>query len=224
MTARLGIRKRDGFTLVELMVVIVIVVVLASLVFALSKRAIKSANSVKDMAAMRQVYQTLPMYAADNNGYFPGPLYTGVKAVYRPSSRGRLANYIAPYLGYENPSVDEFLPAMAYSWQKTAASRNANCAFIRRDVPIKGSEEETIRPFGHLPSGGEPKKMNAVMSQIDPVRSWVITDLDQQHPDVIENNPGWRNEIPEEMSHGVYRLAIYFDGHAGKLNVDNEPF
>lgn len=213
--------ESHGFTLVELMVSIVIVAVLASLAFALSKKGIRSANSVKDLATMRQIYQTIPLYAGDNNGFLPGPIYTGVKAVYRPAARGRLANYIAPYLGYDNPAEDEYLPAMGYSWQKTEVSRNTNCAFIRKDVPVRGSEDELIRPFGHLPSGGEPMKMNAVFSKVDLARTWMISDLDQKHPDI--GNPSWRSEIPEEMSHYTYRLAIYYDGHAGKLDEDNNP-
>ncbi|MEP4078363.1 type II secretion system protein [Haloferula sp.] len=221
MMNRITCRKKAGFTLVELMVSIVIVAVLAALAFALAKKGISRANSMKDMATMRQLYQTFPLYAADNNGFLPGPLYTGVKAVYRPSARGRLANYIAPYLGYDDPSVDEFLPAMGYSWQKTEASRNANCCYIRKDVPIRGDEDDLTRPFGHLPSGGEPQKMSAVFSKIDVARAWMISDLDQKHPDL--GNPSWKNEVPAEMSHGTYRLAIYYDGHAGKLDEDNNP-
>lgn len=214
-------RAQKGFTLVELMVTIVIVVVLAGLAFSLAKNGLKRANSTKDLATMKQIYQTIPLYAGDNGGFLPGPIYTGVKAVYRPRARGRLANYIAPYLGYDNPAEDEYLPAMGYTWQKTEHSRNTNCAFIRKDVLVRGSEDEFIRPFGHLPSGGDPMKMSAVFSKIDLARTWFISDLDQLHPDV--GNPSWKSDIPAEMSHGTFRIAIYYDGHAGKLNVDNEP-
>jgi prepilin-type N-terminal cleavage/methylation domain-containing protein len=216
---------RSGFTLVELMVCIVIIAVLAALVFSLSRKAIRNANSARDMATMRQLYQAFPLYAADNNGFLPGPINTGVKAVYGPQSTGRLSYYLASYFGYENLKRDEFMPVMAYSWQKDGASRNAPCAYIREDVPIRNEKEKTFKPFGHpLRSGDDkkPKKMSAVFSKVDGARTWVISDLDQQHPDV--GSPDWKSQIPVEMSHGSYRLAIFFDGHAGKLNKDNEPY
>ncbi|MFC7337784.1 type II secretion system protein [Haloferula chungangensis] len=218
-------RNRGGFTLVELMVTIVIVSVLAALAFALSRKAIRNANSVKDMATMRQIFQTFPLYAADNNGFMPGPANTGVKATYGPQSTGRLSYYIAPYLGYENLERDDFLEAMSYSWQKSAASRDAPCAYLRETVPVGNEEEETYKPFGHPLRAGsdrEPKKMSAVFSKVNIARTWILSDLDQQHPDV--GNPEWKSEIPVDMSHGNYRLAIFLDGHAGKLNKDNEPY
>lgn len=79
-------------------------------------------------------------------------------------------------------------------------------------------------PFGHPLSRGEgrkPKRMAAVLSRIDPVRTWILSGLDQLHPEL--GNQGWKKQIPEEMSHGTYRIAIYFDGHAGRLDVNNEP-
>ena len=222
MTTSRSSSRPHGFTLVELMVVIVIVSVLAALAFSLSKRALRSANSARDMSTMRQMFQTFPLYASDNNGYLPGPLYTGVKAEYRPQASGRLANFIAPYLGYENPKVDEFLPLMAFTWQKTQASREANSSYLRAELPLRGDEDETIMPYGHPQRADrDPKKYSAVLGRIDAARTWAMSDLDQQHPDI--GNPSWKNEIPEEMSHGTFRLAIYFDGHAGKLDKDNNP-
>ena len=225
MTINPRFRSKAGFTLVELMVCMVIVAVLAALAFALSRKAIRNANSAKDMATMRQIFQAFPLYAADNNGYLLGPANTGVKATYGPQSTGRLSYYIAPYFGYEDLERDEFMPPMAYSWPKDEVSRNVPCAYLREDVPLRNEKEETYKPFGHPLRKGDdrtPKKMSAVFSKIDVSRTWVISDLDQPHPDV--GSPGWKSEIPAEMSHGNYRLAIFFDGHAGKLNKDNEPY
>jgi len=215
--------RRRGFTIVELLVTVTIIIVLATLAFIFARKAIDQANSARDMATMRQVFSTIPLYAADHNDTLPGPINTGVKAVYGPQSTGRLSYYIATYFGYEDPERDEFLPAMGYSWQRDAASRNAPCAFMRELVP-KADGRGTIRPFGHPLRSGEariPTTMAAVLGQIDPMRIWAISDLDQQHPDV--KNPGWKKDIPPEMSHGKYRIAIFFDGHAGKLDIDNTP-
>lgn len=212
-----------GFTLLELLISITIVVVLVAIGFAVGQRGIRAGNSSKDMASMRQIFGTIPMYASDNNGLLPGPVNTGVKATYGPQSTGRLSFYIAPYLGYEDPERDEFLPAMGYSWQRDDASQNAPCAYLRENVPLSRGSTETIKPFGHPLRNGDdrkPKTMAFALSRISASRTWALSDLDQQHPDV--GNPGWKKLIPEEMSHGSFRIAIFFDGHAGKLNKDNE--
>lgn len=60
-----------------------------------------------------------------------------------------------------------------------------------------------------------------VLSKIDGSRTWAMTDVDQLHPDAI--NAAWLPNVPEGMAHGDYRLAIYFDGSSGKVNVKNQP-
>jgi prepilin-type N-terminal cleavage/methylation domain-containing protein len=223
MPTRHQTAPRRGFTLIELLVVIAILVVLAALVFVIGKGAIAQANNMRDTSTMRQVFDTIPLYAADHNGVLPGPINTGVKAVYGPQSTGRLSYYVAEYFGYVDPKRDEFLDAMSYSWQRDERSRNAPCAYIREDVPLAVGTG-TIKPFGHpLRSGADrvPMSMAAVFAQIDPARTWAISDLDQQHPDI--GSPSWKADIPVEMSHGKFRIAIYFDGHAGKLDKDNKP-
>ncbi len=217
---------RNGFTLMELLIVCAIVIILAAIVFAFAKNGIKYANSSRDMATMRQVYQTIPLYAGDNAGMLPGPINTGIKAVYpnASASKGRLSYFIASYLGYDNPKDEQFLEAMGFTWQRTQAAKDAPCCYSRESVPLADGSG-TIRPFGHplekLAENKTPKSMATVFSQIDIARTWAISDLDQRHPDV--GNAGWKKDIPAEMSHGHYRIAIYFDGHAGKMNKDNEP-
>lgn len=223
MNHRLHSHKR-GFTLIELLISITIIVVLAAIVVTVGKRIVQSANGARDLVTMRGLYNTIPLYAADHNDFLPGPLWTNIAAAYNPSSNGRLCNYIYPYLGYEDPVKGEFFPAMAYTWQKTDAQKSAPCAFMRKAVPLSPTDRTTIMPFGHPQSSGDnrkPRTMSSVFSQIDISRTWAMSDIDQLHPD-IKGNPGWKKSIPEEMSHGTYRIAIYFDGHSGKLNQDNE--
>ena len=215
----------------ELLIAITIIIVLAALVFVISKRAMKFANGARDVTTMRQVFTSIPLYAADNNGILPGPLNTGIKAQYgdpaksSEPSKGRLGHFIAPYLGYEDLEADAVLPAMGYSWQKTDDDLKVVGALTREDVPLVPDGSETIKPFGRpqAKSGPtiQPMTMAAAFSQIDISRVWALSDVDQLHPDVV--NQGWKKDVPEEMSHGNYRIAVYFDGHSGKLNKDNEP-
>ena len=62
--------RASGFTMVELLVVIVIIATLAALVFTVATRAFHSARASKDVSNLRQCGQSLVVYASDL-GYFP---------------------------------------------------------------------------------------------------------------------------------------------------------
>ena len=62
--------RASGFTLVELLVVIVIIAALAGLVFTVAGRALRSARATKDVGNLRQCGISLVSYATDL-GYFP---------------------------------------------------------------------------------------------------------------------------------------------------------
>jgi prepilin-type N-terminal cleavage/methylation domain-containing protein len=214
---------RAGFTLVELLVTITIIVVLASLTFMGTSVFLKRAAAVKDMTNMKNLWTGVHLYAGDNNDSLPGPLNAGQKAIYGASAGyGRINFYLASYLGYTDPKDGDFLESMASnSWQKTPATKAAPCYYIRSDVPTDVATV-TIKPWGY-PTGAtadrRPMKMSAALSRINTSRTWAITDVDQLHPDI--GSAAWKADVPEKMAHGSYRLAIYFDGSGGKVNRYN---
>ncbi len=216
-------KKHLGFTLVELLIVIAIVAVLALVAFGFGRKAIKKANGMKDMATMRGIWNMIPNYASDNNGILPGPLNTGQKAVWGEASTGRISFYLAEQLRYEDPSRDDVLQPLVFSWQKTQAQLKAPCFYMPETVVRDNGTQDVIRPWGYPTAKGSdrfPQSLASVISRIDPARQWAISDLDQLHPGA--KGAGWIKDVPEEMSHGDHRIAIFFDGHAGKLDVNNK--
>lgn len=74
---------RQGFTLVELLVVIGIIAVLISILLPALNRARDKARAVQCMSNMRQIYMFSAMFAQDNKGRLPRP---GINDVVRASA------------------------------------------------------------------------------------------------------------------------------------------
>jgi prepilin-type N-terminal cleavage/methylation domain-containing protein len=97
-------KYRRGFTLVELLVTITIIVVLAAIVFTLSSKMINNAHKAVCVTNLRGVGNALQICISERNGVLPGPLNTGQSALFSPTQarlpdKGRsLVNYIGPYM------------------------------------------------------------------------------------------------------------------------------
>jgi prepilin-type N-terminal cleavage/methylation domain-containing protein len=224
-------RPRHGFTLVELLVVILIIAVLALLAFMGTTLFVKKAAAARDSSTLRQISTCINMYASDNNDYLPGPLFTGQAPVYnKPLSTNikewrRLADCFAPYMGYDNPKSGDFIEPMASSWQKDPVSRNAPAYYMQQKLPLGESGIIFQCPWGKpAPAVSDertPMKLQTVLAQPKTSRTWAMTEVDQTHPDI--GNPDWKSKTPPGMIHGNYRLALYFDGTVGKLDKNNNP-
>lgn len=223
-------RHLPGFTLVEMMVVILIITMLAVLSIMGVTVVRKSAAAAKDTSTLRQMSTCISMYASDHNGLLPGPLFTRQTPIYNnplsnnPREWRRLSDCLAPYLGHDSPKKGDFIHPMAASWQRDSTKLNAPAWYMQQKLPI-GLGSVYQNPWGiPAPASTEermPMRLQVVLSQPKTERIWAITAFDQLHPEVTD--PALKGGTPEGLAHGTYRLGVYFDGSVGKLNKDNKP-
>lgn len=217
-----------GFTLVELLVTITIIITLAALSFMGVTRAKNSASGAVDANDMRAIGVSIQMFAADKGGLLP-TTRSGVSPRY-VNDTGSLLYSIAPYLGRETPQLGEFYPELAAaSWQKATVGKNSAPAMLIHQNAFTGAGKfmgtNPMRPtpststFGY-PGGAAPKSISAVMGMINPATCLMMTEVDKLHPEFKVSEPSWLSEVPEGMAHGTYRLGLYWDGHVGQLDVN----
>jgi prepilin-type N-terminal cleavage/methylation domain-containing protein/prepilin-type processing-associated H-X9-DG protein len=111
----LGKTRSSGFTLTELLVVIVIIAVLAATTFTVTRRVMAKAHQAGCVAVMRQVGIATGAYISDNNDRMPGPLklngqlpnYTNKSDITLDAT---LFSHIGSYLGLEQKEVPTGLP------------------------------------------------------------------------------------------------------------------
>ncbi|MGB6220514.1 DUF1559 domain-containing protein [Haloferula sp.] len=193
-----------GVTLTELMVVIVIIIVLASLSFPISKRLKNSANAAVCASNLRQVGSALLMYATDNHQQLP-PLQPPLNR--ETGKRGDIWPGLLARAGYMWDGTGQ-MPCGTGVWTCP------DCDFMSNAYGGYGVAEDTVfvygekRPVGTSISGS--LKLNMVKQ---PSRTWLVGDATRS---ANEPNKGW---------YAIWSNPSRWDGHGpaerhrGKANV-----
>jgi len=205
---------RGAFTLVELLVVLAVIAILAALSLGGLSKLGASSDRTKAISNMRQIGTGVTLFAADNDGKLPGPLWPGQIPQFDPARSGRLVHELAPYLGISTPTVPRveplFVPPAYRKTVSTSFLDSARTFVVNMSVR---DAEQTLVPWGNATSSSsQPLKLSAI-----PAQAWGFSDADALHPRVL--GASWATNTPSKPVHPPKRLAWFFNGSVAP--VDN---
>lgn len=209
--------RKSGFTMVELMVVVVILSVLASIVFALSGRVRATAHRTECVSILRQYGVATTGYLSDNNNMMPAIGVNLQKPFYRHEGDWHIFAKLFPYFGLERQRTSTALPdnlvcpAFRHhfpEWNSNGTGTVAgNAYFLNQDQAIKGR-----RIYG-TQSGQKPAYGS--MSYAAVVRGTGRTPISK----IIYLTDGHHPSESSEPVHGNKRNYLFLDFHVESLPV-----
>ncbi len=210
--------RRKAFTLIELLTVIAIVAILASLLMAAVTHVRQVANRSTATSQMRQIGVATMLYAQEHRNVLPGPLQAHVGTVSSPEIQGQYATQLAPYL--DAPQTDEpyFVSAFLTPGVQGAMPNHDPTDIVPflLNMRVKAENGLTFKPYGEV--GDENFPQGSPLHMIPP-DTWGFMETDQENP-LVAGAP-WAANAPEHPVHGPERLAWFFDGSVRPLPVDS---
>jgi prepilin-type N-terminal cleavage/methylation domain-containing protein len=141
-----------GFTQLELLVVVAILVVLAGILLPAVAKVRRTARSVNCISNLRQINLAFQRHATDQGGRLPDPL-----AADKPWE-GILLSYVGASGVYRCPSDDELADVLgsSYDWRDTGDPATTLAGAQLTDV-----KSDTVIVYDSLPGWHATGKMNA---------------------------------------------------------------
>ncbi|HWL53432.1 MAG TPA: type II secretion system protein [Chthoniobacteraceae bacterium] len=214
--------RRDGVSVLEMMIAIVIAVILAGSIMAVVQRSRQSAERAGCLSQIRQIGSALHLYAQEHNGSFPGPL-PGNQGAYYTRASNTLARHLKSYLFLPEPVGSERLIAKEL---ECAAARRMILAHggtaadaVYYNCPTTKINGAGYRPLGYIASGATslpPASLIALGSEGVLSKVKVLLDADWLLSAALVGN---RN-VAREPVHGKVRNALFADGHVEGIPLE----
>jgi prepilin-type N-terminal cleavage/methylation domain-containing protein len=205
---------RGAFTLVELLVVLAVIAILATLSLGGLSKLGASSDRSKAISNMRQIGTGITLFAADNDGKLPGPLWPGQLAQFDPARSGRLVRELAPYLGIPTPAAPKveaiFVPP-AYRKAVSASFLDSARTYVL-NMSVRDADQILV-PWGNLATA--PSSQALKLATI-PAEAWGFSDADALHPRVV--GASWAANTPQKPVYTPKRLAWFFNGSVAPVD------
>ena len=220
--------RRDGFTLLELLAVMVIVAILAALLLPVLAQAQRQADSVRCVAQLGKIGTAIAAYAGDHDGLLPGPLTMKQSAAFDETTRGSLARLLENYLGGASTSAGGggreaalFLCPAALRQMRDRKTPSYLAGMLA--VPGYGQSA-----WGDAALNQEPLRQAALANWTEDTTGghplnlaevWAIKDADQAYFREINASTDAADDLLPVPAHGDHRNALFHDFHVGRVKV-----
>ena len=203
-------RKFSGFTLVELLVVIVIISILAALILPIGKRMMESSNASKCVSNLRQLYMAANRWSADNDGWML-PQAPG----------GRNADGVRINYGWPTALFPYLTPGLDV-WKSSDVGKRPNGVFACPSSKKLNSPVNTI--------GFSDYSKNIIVNRVIPATntanpSFKVGGMDNMSKIIfLADSPGTRDLSPYQSNgyivnrHNGKANVLFYDGHVEALN------
>lgn len=171
-------RRRQGFTLVEVMIVLAILVLLVAMV---GPRLLKQQDKADKQLTVQQIdsiEKALQFYKVDNRSY-PSTEEGLVALLKKPSDENRARNWDGPYLDESQVPVDAWGKKFAYAYPPKFGNDKPNIWSHGPDGKENTADDITNWPAGSKPSeGGEFDEADSFGDEL--IDTTAADDLAQQ--------------------------------------------
>jgi len=234
-------RVRHGFTLVELLVVISIIITLAAVSLSVFLKIKSRADNIRAIDNMKEIGIAISSYLSEHD-HLPTFMETGVSPAYSTTIPYSQASVLQPYLGLSEPTsklqyAEVFHPPglkpdnmngrknwydlVCYAMYD-ADNFSPTKAFLPKGV-MTDSEGQEVGPFGRYTASGTPSdgwrtaQLDAAMAKFSADHAGRIATLSMV-PAMLEVNAqypsakgGWAWPVPRKALYGDHINVLYFD-------------
>lgn len=220
-------RSLSAFTLIELLTVIAIIAVLASILIPVTRAARRAASSAQSTAQMRKIGMAMQAFAMDKRGALPtspsyGTLFVGQGPWFNRDDR-RFQMVMGTYLESSagttwaaSGSAMDYDATFAWSGLLTNCQPGSPSVLLNASVKFVGVVKRGSPWSGTRLNSSSPYVGRRLSDIEKPSAEQVFTEVDQQNTDA-----GWKDLLPEKPIHGNYRNTLFFDWHVGQVAVNN---
>jgi len=229
--------SRSGFTLVELLAVIGIILILVALTFPVLGSFQARAGDAKCVSNLRQIGAAINLYANDHDDRLPGPMNMGISPRLVANQRRSLVYHLQPYLNLPEPTGEPYFSEIflcggelltTYVLYSSNDMPPAKRYLMDMRITDSTGREWPVGPWGRRDSDPPTpswKRINLSgqldLSKVDeagnpPTLAKVpaIYETDGRYPP--HGKASWPWPVPPEGSHRGHMNVLYFDWHVAK--------